>query len=388
MTRLTSFGGPNAKALRIIALVGAVPVIIAAILFFSPSQSATQSTDVALISPLPQRDELPLPRSILLTIAVDNIFNCPNDCAFVHELLPPWVRYRYKQLINHNPRDLNINSHTLFVARSIGDPGPLTDWTRSFRKSTNFSVGVLVMADEHNDHNKTYFPVFDYVLRHYFFPEEHVRALGNLTCGTGPTWPASEDSPLALLAPPLGVHWVVLSPLGPQLAAAHPPHTYWPASARDVPCVFVGSVKGREHREKMVEIMLKTFPDADISMEVNFKGSVGPFEYSHHRMGNAKFALNPDGTNPECHRFLEIVQQGTIPVIIDSPYLHATFSRIPGLVAQSWEEAAVEMKRLIERPEELDQLQENVMAWARQLKSCSTGDLDKILRKAMNRVSD
>ena len=182
----------------------------------------------------------PLDTDMILTIAVDHDGSCPNKCAFVHDIFPQWVRYRYRAFKDTQDLDSIVSkdpTHILIVGRKSSVPF-CGKWAVKYREQTGFSVGLMHMADETNVHTKDGYKHYDYVLRHYYFKKlggsldkVHVRALGNLTCGTGPSWPANMSIAENQDSPRLGIHWAFL-PVGfvrPAVKSLnHHPDTVWP----------------------------------------------------------------------------------------------------------------------------------------------------------------
>jgi hypothetical protein len=124
--------------------------------------------------------------------------------------------------------------------------------------------------------------------------------------------------------------------------------------------------------------------DCDITTEDGFMGKTESQEYWE-RLSNAVFGLNPNGNNPETHRLAEIMDQGTIPAMLYSPYLDATFARIPGVIENNWDQVADKMLAMYHGPRrELDLLQDKVVLWYERYKQCVRDDIHQILRLAMS----
>ena len=69
--------------------------------------------------------------NLFVTILLDNLGSCPDKCAFVHKMLPPWTKFRYASFSNY-PNDLapvemglgsstNNNNDTATRSLQIGD---------------------------------------------------------------------------------------------------------------------------------------------------------------------------------------------------------------------------------------------------------------------------
>jgi hypothetical protein len=212
--------------------------------------------------------------------------------------------------------------------------------------------------------------------------KHYVRALGNLSCGTGPVW---DPKPRNNMLPWLGIHYVFQQGLPNNAMSGHSAKSsFWPSSQRPRNCTWTGS--RRAGRKKMIDGMTNP-PFCDIDVQDGFPGLVGPFEYGHVRFGQSVFGLNPNGNNPECLRTIEMLSHGTIPVHIDSTYLHKTFRTVPGIIAKNWTEARQRMEQLLSGPPEiLDALQDASLNWFVDHATCVRNDLEIILSIAMSTV--
>lgn len=238
-------------------------------------------------------------------------------------------------------------------------------------------------ADEKNKLGRASFHAFDYVLRHYWFDVLGLRALGNLSCGTGPAFEPDSRGRLQQEEPWLGAHWIMLQGLERNIASGHAPGTHWPASRRPRPCTWIGSIRADRH--EMIDVMRREFPGCDTQTEDKFQGTVGHVRYSQMRLTDAVFGLNPWGNHPETHRLPEILDQGTIPVMRRASFLTSLFEPMPGVIEESWEDAARAMKALLAGDSgQLDALQDRCTQWYDTLQSCISQDLDLMLRLAMN----
>lgn len=323
----------------------------------------------------------------LLTILIDNYGSCPESCTFIHNLLPVWVRYHYSEIGNNVNLlfEKQIDTHVLFIARK--HLYELGHWAINHRKRTGYSVGILHMADELNM-GSTY-SGFDYVLRHYYFKELrgpaaglYIRALGNLSCGQGPTWPEHHQ---LVHGPPLGVHWMFLPMFKiKDLFGSRLANSVWPATMRPINCVF----SGRE-TQKRIE-MYNAFKNygqdlnCSISLTNGFGKGAGPWGYATEILETAKFGLNPSGNNVECLRLPELLGMGTIPAMLDAPFLHATFQQVPVISGRNWGEVIMKIKEILQYPNKVDHLQMKNAYFYQELQRCMASDLEKIFYKAMN----
>jgi hypothetical protein len=307
--------------------------------------------------------------------------------------MPSFVRWRYLSYQYNNIAALSIQTDTLIVAPAhdrIDDA--LLQWALSHRRK-GFSVGLMIMADEGNNVGTSTFYGFDYVLRNYYFAQlnghdndhdYYLRGLGNLTCGTGPPWapnPAKKNFQPGEL-PWLGIHWLFMQGLPKNLDSHHLIGSHWPSSLRTTPCTWAGSL--RADRQEMIDVIKARIPACDIHVEANFDGSLSAYRYGHERLAGAVFGLNPSGNNAECLRLPEILDQGCIPVMRPAPFLQKTFAPMPGVIADTWSQAADVMIDLIANKTSLDSLQHRLVIWYHQLHNCIKGDLKLILHQALN----
>ncbi|XXQ36717.1 Glycosyl transferase CAP10 domain-containing protein [Plasmodiophora brassicae] len=322
----------------------------------------------------------------LLTIAIDaDRGSCPENCAFIHTLLPDGARWRYVSFRGDDIAALNIDTHALVVTRWMAPSSPLVAWARRHPHS----VGAMIMADEQNTDDTSTYNAFDYVLRHYYFDRLAgdasipVLALGNLTCGrTAPgAWP-----PVVAAAPRFGVHWVFLQGRGMgNLESHHVAGSHWPADRRPVPAVFIGSL--RADRQDMIDVIREQVPGADLQVEESFGGSLSAYRYGHERTAASVFALCPHGNNPETHRLPEALDQGAIPVMLPAAYQRATFEPVPGIVAPDWRAAAGAIGDLLRGDaDRLNRLQQQCIRWKERLRQCMQQDLDVIMGMAFRQA--
>jgi hypothetical protein len=313
---------------------------------------------------------------------------CPELCDTIHYYLPDFVQWRYITLTDGHMHRLAIDNDTLIIAHHL-NPSEMTQWATKHRLLSGKSVGLMLMSDETNN-NVWIYGAFDYVLRSFYFeklnaaPVEHyVRALGNLSCGTGPVWDPNPSDTKENMLPWLGIHYVFQQGLPNNAVSGHfSKFSIWPSSDRPRNCTWTGSL--RADRQEMVDGMNPPFCDIDV--QDVFPGHIGPFEYGHVRFGQSVFGLNPNGNNPECLRTIEMLSHGTIPVHIDSTYLHKTFRTVPGIIAKNWTEAKQRMDGLLSGPPAvLNALQNECLDWYFDHATCVRKDLEIILSIAMSK---
>ncbi|KAJ3251518.1 hypothetical protein HDU77_005831 [Chytriomyces hyalinus] len=338
------------------------------------------------------------PKRVFLTILYETAGSCPENCYSLQSLLPPNIKWRNKVFNSTSHLEtMDINTDVLFIARNKLSPvSRLVQWTLSHRRK-GFSVGILVMADEKNTFGTSALFAFDYVLRNYYFeetaqsdaePRVPLRALGNATC-TNQVVSRIPEHPIPISKrnfkqheqPWLGYHWAFLLATPNNMDSRHAPGSHWPASKRDNPCAWSGSL--RSDRMEMTQIMHTEFPECKLNIEKQFMDGLSAYWYSD-MLTSTTFGLNPSGNNPECHRLFEIMENGAIPVMLRSDFLTRTFAPVPGLVVGSWSEAVDAMKMLLRSPARLDAMQQDVLIWHARMKECMRGDLEKILFTALS----
>jgi hypothetical protein len=325
-----------------------------------------------------------------LTIAVDHGGSCPDNCVFVHKLLPPWLFYRYisfptveslEQIMTQDYQDDADagNSHYLIVARDrFSQIGSVA---RRFRtEHPNTSIGVWRMADELLTHAPNYSD-FDYKIRHYFAHKEKgggFRALGNYTCGSSPPLPSNKSTKAE---PKWGVHWAFLE-FEKKIANFRDPTSSWPISHRSSNCSFIG--RSTPERVAILSQVQKADLNCNIQFTSGFGKGNGEFKYMTEDIGGTKIGLNPTGNNVECIRLNELLSMGTVPAMIDQKFVHATFEPLPAILGKDWSEVVLEMKRLIDDEKnggkELDALARRGSEWKVKLNHCMKSDMDFILK--------
>jgi len=320
-----------------------------------------------------------------LVLAVDDKGSCP--CPISHMYLPPSLTYRYASFSSPNELEEMIQethhegTHYLITAR--GDPTPYGRIAQQWKTVQNHTVsfGFFHMADELLDVPRPYH-MFDYVFRHYYSHGSkripHLRALGNLTCGGySPPLPVSAEADTDQTR--LGVHWTFV------LDGPKPFHYRWPMDRRTRNCTFIGRSTGP--REEMKKILTEALPPGicDIQFTSGFRKGHDLFKYTTSDMADSKIVLNPTGNNVECIRLGEMLPFGTIPAMVHAPYVHATWKPQPGIVRNSWQEVADEIRRLLlqENAKELEGMSLQAHAWWDEYITCMQQDVAHILSLAV-----
>lgn len=335
-----------------------------------------------------------------LIILSDNRGSCP--CAFVHLFLPPGLPYSYmsfqdpedlQKIINETSKATTTSGaqqHYLIVMRSSDDLVTVGEFSQRKQQETKSSFGLFHMSDEKLNANYSDYLRFDYVLRHYFSHEDrtvpHLRALGNHTCGTtSPTSPGASEQ-----QPKFGTHWVFQRYAGTTGFNHRHQMVY-----RTRNCSFIG--RSTHERRLMVQTLKQAFNDSDgsnnnrrvchLEFTIGFGQGHDPFEYYGTDLGNSKIVLNPAGNNVETIRLGEMIELGTVPAMLDAPFLHATFQRLPGIIQHNWLEVSTEIMRLLDHhPRELQSLSDQIFMWQKQYMHCCQMDMKHILQQAFGLV--
>lgn len=180
------------------------------------------------------------------------------------------------------------------------------------------NIGLLHMADEKGDHDRTFYGDADYVLRHYWFKQ-------------------------ALISPgaqSLGVIWIpngYRTGVGPITVS-----TMLPAGERKIMGFFAGVLQARtlsEERKRMVKVINDAKLPFLIAETPGFAQGFGPVSYAAY-LGMCQFGLVPGGNSPETIRLYEVLEAGAIPVMLSSPFVSApdALDNPPFVLLNTWSE--------------------------------------------------
>lgn len=216
----------------------------------------------------------------------------------------------------------------------------------SFAKSQGAkNLGVLHLSDEVCASETEFYTLVDYVVRRYYCPK------------------AFREFPNILWLPN---GWA--DGVGPK-----DPSTLLLSSLRSLPCFF----KGRKtaHRTEFVDTMEEIKAECLMDFSEGYgKGDARP-AYSA-SLGNAKFAPCPAGNSPETIRFYDTLENGAIPVVLESKFTNFMMiyegvekvEELPFLVLRSWEEYNEAVKEYLEDDEKLNELQERTISFWNKMK--------------------
>ena len=177
------------------------------------------------------------------------------------------------------------------------------------------NLGAIQESDEACSSQAEFFPYVDYVVRRYHCPKTFKRFPNTLWIPNG---------------------WA--DGVGPK-----DPTTLVTASHREFQCFF----KGREtpERAEFVTTMKSINADCILDFSEGFgKGDIRP-AYSA-ALGNSKFAPCPAGNSPETIRFYDVLENGAIPVLVESKFTRFLVAHeglessadLPFIVLQDWTE--------------------------------------------------
>eukprot|EP00287_Rhodomonas_sp_CCMP768_P001224 CAMPEP_0196752532 /NCGR_PEP_ID=MMETSP1091-20130531/87438_1 /TAXON_ID=302021 /ORGANISM="Rhodomonas sp., Strain CCMP768" /LENGTH=232 /DNA_ID=CAMNT_0042100491 /DNA_START=257 /DNA_END=956 /DNA_ORIENTATION=+ len=150
-----------------------------------------------------------------------------------------------------------------------------------------------------------------------------------------------------------------------------------------VNCSFIGM----EHPPRKTMFAALRTQGADLkcllASSKAYGGGKSSWDYVTKTLEISKIGLCPSGNNPETHRMAELLATGTVPAMLDYPFLHATFTAPPVIVGGNWTEVISRMRGLLVDRPGLERLQMEGAEWYGQLHRCITCDLDAILFTAM-----
>ena len=143
---------------------------------------------------------------------------------------------------------------------------------------------------------------------------------------------------------------------------------------------------------------IKAMPELNCSVTFTGGFAMGSskWDYLIGDLQRTKIGLCPGGTSVETHRLTETLQMGTVPAVIDQPYLHAPFRDVPAIIGENWTVIGRQMKELLEeemeasaqgRQSNLERLQLDGTRFYQELQDCMESDLDALLRLAADRYS-
>ncbi len=268
---------------------------------------------------------------------------------FIKEVLLAEIGRPIRSVIVEPNAPVPILSDALIV--SFG--AQLAGYLKEARARGCTNIGLFHMADEHGSHDRSFYGLADYVLRHYWFKHAIV-----------------PPSP-----PCLGVCWV---PNGyGNLVGPIVTKTMLGIAERTIMAFFSGALEGRtlaDERKQMVRVI----QDAKLPFAINgthgFAQRFGPVSYAAY-LSASRFGLVPGGNSPETVRLYDVLEAGAIPIMLRSPFVGASdaLANPPFVLLDSWSELpaayapyADSMKAAV--IEELEEKRQTVLAWWTQFK--------------------
>ena len=139
---------------------------------------------------------------------------------------------------------------------------------------------------------------------------------------------------------------------------------------RTITCSFIGTVKSdRVHMINIFMNYMKNTRIVPVKNNWNFENMPVSQQTCFETYGNSIFVLNGRGNcSLDCFRIYEAIVAGSIPVIVGSEEeINTTFhynnKRPPLMYEESWEKALVHCNTLLEHPEALQKLQDELLTW-------------------------
>jgi hypothetical protein len=165
-------------------------------------------------------------------------------------------------------------------------------------------------------------------------------------------------------------------PLGYVNGLGNDAQWFRPSSERKCTFAFLGTLKNERMTDMLVAFERLTGPHV-VRTTNSFAAATSRFDRTTVTIyRNAIFVPNPKGNwNPECFRLYDCLEWGCIPLTKryhDSSYHHAYFDRLLGRnplpIFETWNEAVDFAQDLLLDPRKLDQLQQELIDWWRDLK--------------------
>jgi hypothetical protein len=238
------------------------------------------------------------------------------------------------------------------------------------RGATN--IGLLHMADEKGDNDRTFYGDADYVMRHYWF--KHVLI---------------QPSPQSL-----GVIWIpngYRTGVGPIMV-----QTMLPAAERKIMGFFAGTLRERALLDER-NLMAKVIKDAKLPFLVvetpGFARGFGPVSYAAW-LSTSRFGLVPAGNSPETIRLYEVLEAGAIPVMLKSPFVSASdaLDNPPFLLLNTWTELPDIYARYADANAphviaEIEAMRRTVVAWWQTFKAKHQLYVKALIERSFARVA-
>ena len=196
----------------------------------------------------------------------------------------------------------------------------LAGYLREARVRGFNNIGLLHMADEHGNDDRSFYRHADYVLRNYWFKEALI--------------PPNSQS--------LGVIWIpngYRNGVGPIMQ-----QTMLTTAERNIMGFFSGVLEGRtlsDERKQMSEAVQAAKVPFIIAGTPGFGQGLGPVAYAAY-LSMSRFALVPGGNSSETIILYDALEAGAIPIMLKSPFVSApdALDNPPFLLLSNWSELA------------------------------------------------
>ncbi|MBX9775508.1 MAG: glycosyltransferase family 47 protein [Xanthobacteraceae bacterium] len=235
------------------------------------------------------------------------------------------------------------------------------------------NIGLLHMADELGDHDRSFYAHADYVLRNYWFKDAIV--------------PPNPQS--------LGVLWIPngyrtgVGPISTQ--------TMLSTVDRKIMGFFSGVLQGRsrlEERQQMAQAVTSAKLPFLVGGTPGFGQGLGPVAYAAY-LCMSRFALVPGGNSPETIRLYDALEAGAIPIMLRSAFVGApdALNNPPFLLLDSWSElpAAYAPFADANSPQVISTIEakrQDVMAWWQSFKASHQQRLKELIDRSFARASE
>ena len=245
----------------------------------------------------------------------------------------------------------------------------LADYLKEARSRGAKNIGLLHMADEQGDHDRTFYGSADYVLRHYWFKDAMI--------------PPSPRS--------LGTAWIpngYRTGVGPINT-----ETMLPATERKIMGFFAGALGSRTLADER-QLMVKVIRDANLPFLIaetqTFGGGLGPVSYAGY-LSMSRFGLVPGGNSPETIRLYDVLEAGAVPVMLKSPFVTAsdTLNNPPFLLLGSWADLPKVYAQYSDAPEAIagiEQMRQKVVAWWKAFKTKHQMQVKELIERSFARA--
>lgn len=290
------------------------------------------------------------------------------ESYFIKEVLLAEIGRPIRTLVIEANAPIPFLNDVLVVSFGAG----LAGYLKEARAKGFKNVGVLHMADELGDHDRSFYGDVDYVLRNYWFKHALV--------------PPSPQS--------LGAYWIPngyrtgVGPIAPQ--------TMLSAADRKINGFFSGVLQGRANlgeRKQMVDVVTASKLPFLVAGTSGFGQGLGPVAYAAF-LAMSRFALVPAGNSPETIRLYEALEAGAIPIMVRSGFVSASdaLDNPPFLLLDSWAElpAAYAPYANADAPQVIEALETKrleVLSWWQSFKAKQQQRLRDVIERSFARTA-